>query len=105
MLQGSECLVTCIGDIAAYLVSKLILEVCTIYVLTIAIGAHVMLTVIVDVANGLVNGACGKIEHIICNSTTNEVITILVCFDNHSVGINAIQHSSYVYINKFTHKQ
>ena len=47
----------------------------------------------VDVADGLVHGACGKIVHIVCNRSTNEVVSILVCFGDPAVGVNAIQHS------------
>ena len=48
----------------------------------------------VDVSDGLVNGAMGTIEHVITNDK-NEVVTILIDFDNTKVGIKCIQTSPH----------
>ena len=57
------------------------------------------MTVNVDVTDGLVNGAQahGKIVHIVYN-TTNEVVTIFICFNDPVVGVNAIHRSIYRHV-------
>ncbi len=62
--------------------------------LRLAIGARVMFTANVDVSDGLVNGARGEVVHFI-RKPNGGVITILVKFDNSSVGQVAIQSSKY----------
>ena len=52
--------------------------------LKLAIGARVMLTANVDVADGLVNGARGKVVHV-ATSSDQVVTSVLVVFDNHQV--------------------
>ena len=59
--------------------------------LHLAVGAKVMLTVNVDVSDGLVNGARGTVEAII--RTANEVSLLLVKFDHSRVGATAIAKS------------
>ena len=51
----------------------------------LAVGARVMLTTNVDASDGLVNGARGKVVHIV-TSCNNEATTTLVKFDNSQVG-------------------
>ena len=53
-----------------------------------------MLTTNVDVSDGLVNGARGKVVYIITNNSS-EVTSILVKFDNGRVGLKAIQTSPH----------
>ena len=63
-------------------------------VLKLAIGARVMLSANADVADGLVNGARGKVVHV-ATSGDQVVTSVLVMFDNHHVGLKAIQSSPY----------
>lgn len=58
-------------------------------VLKIAVGAGVMLTVNVNVSDGLVNGARGEIVHIVTGAS-RKVNKILVKFDDPNVGLQAI---------------
>ena len=62
--------------------------------LKLAIGARVMLTVNVDVSDGLVNGARGEVVHVVTSDERN-VVKILVKFDNQTVGLKAIQSSPF----------
>ena len=59
----------------------------------LAIGAKVILTVSVDVSDGLVNAACVTVQDII--KTGNEVTLVLVKFDHSQVSAKAIAQSQY----------
>ena len=54
-------------------------------VLTVAIGARLMLTTNVDVSDGLVNGGRGEIIHVATTNSDSRATHILVKFDNPEV--------------------
>ena len=53
-----------------------------------------MLTAYVDVSDGLVNGGRGEVVHVVTNNNS-EVTSVLVKFDNNSVGLKSIQTSPH----------
>lgn len=63
------------------------------YMVSVAVEARVMVTVNIDVSDGLANGVCGTIVGI--DHTGTDVRTILVEFDSDRVGRKAITESQY----------
>ena len=61
--------------------------------LQLVAGCRVMLKYNIDVSDGLVNGATGKVLHIVL--LANSVTTILVEFDNQDIGRKAKQESHF----------
>ena len=51
-------------------------------VLTIKINARVMITMNMDVADGLPNGAMGTVTNVVNDQTTGKMSVILVAFDS-----------------------
>ena len=68
-------------------------------ILNLKVGARVMLTINIDVSDGLTNGAMGTVANIITEEITGEMKTILVEFDNDNVGCEAKYMSLYTNIN------
>ena len=64
-------------------------------VLTIMINARVMITVNIDVAHGLTNGAIGTVTNVIIDQTTGKMSVILVAFDSEHVGQETRHTSVY----------
>ncbi|CAB4011987.1 ATP-dependent DNA helicase PIF1 [Paramuricea clavata] len=60
-------------------------------VVSVAVGARIMLIVNIDVSHGLANGVCGSVVGI--DSTDDNVHAILVQFDSRRVGVKAIAES------------
>lgn len=61
--------------------------------MSVGVGARVMITVNIDVADGLANGVCGTVTGI--DHTANNVNTIFVKFDSDRVGTKAINNSQH----------
>lgn len=59
----------------------------------VTVGARVMVTVNVNVSDGLANGVCGTVVGI--ETTGDQVVAILVKFDSSRVGKDAIAQSQY----------
>ena len=64
-------------------------------VLTIKINARVMITMNIDVADGLTNGAMGTVTNVIIDQTTGKMSVILVAFDSEHVGQETRHTSVY----------
>ena len=64
-------------------------------VLTIKIKARVMITMNIDVADGLTNGAMGTVTNVIIDQTTRKMSVILVAFDSEHVGQETRHTSVY----------
>ena len=69
-------------------------------VLTIKINARVMITMNIDVADGLTNGAMGTVTNVIIDQTTGKMSVILVAFDSEHVGQETRHTSVYNSIHK-----
>ena len=55
-------------------------------VLTIKINARVMITMNIDVADGLTNGAMGTVKNVVIDQTTGKMSVMLIAFDSEHVG-------------------
>ena len=64
-------------------------------VLSIKIDARVMITMNIDVADGLTNGAMGTVTNVIIDQTTGMMSVILVDFDSEHVGQETRHTSVY----------
>ena len=64
-------------------------------VLTIKINTRVMITMNIDVADGLRNGAMGTVTNVVIDDRTGKMSVILVAFDNEHVGQETRQTSVY----------
>ena len=69
-------------------------------VLTVKVGARVMLTTNVDVSDGLTNGVMGTVTNVVPCTTPHKIRAVLVKFDNDTVGSNVKQMSMYKRIDK-----
>ena len=55
-------------------------------VLTVKMNARVMITMNIEVVDGLTNGAMGTVTNVVIDQTTGKVSVILVAFDSKHVG-------------------
>ena len=62
-------------------------------IVSVAVGARVMITVNVDVTDGLANGVCGTVVGI--DHSGDVVNTVFVLFDSSRVGVQAVSKSPY----------
>ena len=62
---------------------------------TIKINARVMITMNIDVADGLTNGAMGIVTNVVIDQTTGKMSVILVAFDSEDVGQETRHTSVY----------
>ena len=68
--------------------------------LTIKINARVMITMNIDVADGLTNGAMGTVTNVVIDQTTEKMSVILVAFDSEHVR----QETRYTSVYNSTHQ-
>ena len=64
-------------------------------VLTVKINAKVMITMNIDVADGLTSGAMGTVTNVVIDQTTGKISVILVVFDSEHVGKETRHTSVY----------
>ena len=57
--------------------------------LHLKVGAHVMITTNIDVADGLTNGAMGFVTNLIPDEKTGCIVAVLVIFDHDTIGQDA----------------
>ena len=69
-------------------------------VLTEKINARVMITMNIDVADWLTNGAMGTVTNVVIDQTTVKMSVILVAFDSERVG----QETRYTSVYNSTHE-
>ena len=55
-------------------------------VLTVKINARVMITMNIDVGDGLTSSAMGTVTNVVIDQTTGKMSVILVAFDSEHVG-------------------
>ena len=64
-------------------------------VLTVKINARVLITMIIDVTDGLTNGAMGTVTNVVIEHTAGKMSVILVAFDSEHVGQETRHTSVY----------
>ena len=69
-------------------------------VLNVKINGRVMITINIDVTDGLRNGAMGTVTNVVIDQTTGKMSTILVAFDSKHVGQEAMYTNVYHSINQ-----
>ena len=62
-------------------------------ILTVKINARVMITMNINVTDGLTNGAMGTVTNVVIDDRTGKMSTILVSFDSKHVG-QEVMHTS-----------
>ena len=68
--------------------------------MTVRINARVMITINIDVTDGLTNGAMGTVTNVVIDQTTGKISVILVAFDSEHVGQETRYTSVYNSINQ-----
>ena len=66
-------------------------------ILSVKVGARIMVTTNIDVSDGLPNGAMGKISDVVMNETSTQIKAILVAFDYDTIGKETRCQSIYKY--------
>ena len=69
-------------------------------VLTVKINARVLITMNIDVTDGLTNGAISTVTNVVIEKTTGRISVILVAYDSEHVGQEARYTSVYNSINQ-----
>ena len=68
-------------------------------ILEVKISTRIMITMNIDVSDGLTNGAMGLVTNIVTNQHTSNIEAILVKFDHETIGQDAKRRSMYKNIN------
>ena len=64
-------------------------------ILTVKINARVMITMNINVSDGLTNGVMGRVTNVVIDERTGKMFTILVAFGSKHVGQEAMHTSVY----------